>query len=67
MKQVKLTPWFNAATQKPVRRGWYDFHDGLWGGRVRAMWNGTYWTWTGGSRVEPYRCDKWRGILGDAT
>jgi hypothetical protein len=63
MKKQKLTPWFMAATHKPVRRGWYDFYDGLWGQHVRAMWSGTYWTWAEGSRIDPYPCDKWRGIL----
>jgi hypothetical protein len=63
MKKQKLTPWFSARTQPPVRVGWYDFYDCLWGQFVRAMWTGKYWVWEGGSRVNTYAYDKWRGIL----
>lgn len=61
----KLTPWFKATTQKPVRVGWYDFYDGLWGKHIRVMWNGKYWVLDNGNRITLYSCDKWRGIMRD--
>lgn len=65
---MKMTPWFSAKKQKPVRIGWYDVR---WAGSKEAWskrlyWNGKNWfirydstvisnfsTWTG---------DSWRGL-----
>lgn len=62
---VSLTPWFNAITQKPVRRGLYEFKDALWKQRLMVLWNGRAWTWLNKKPFSACNGDKWRGILGD--
>lgn len=65
MSKQKLTYWFKANKHNPVRKGWYDFYDGLWKEEKRAWWSGYVWLW-GPETYFPigsHENDKWRGIL----
>lgn len=60
MAKPKMTKWFNARTQPPVREGWYEFefHERLGSrGEIRRH----YWTgreWFNGA----YSDERWRGL-----
>lgn len=65
---MKLTPWFIANKQPPLRNGWYDI---LWAGSEtpwskRLYWNGKNWLIRPDATVESnfatWNGDKWRGL-----
>lgn len=65
---MKLTPWFDAQTQRPVRAGWYDY---AWVERPRRVqrlwWSGRGWGYTQHTIYALSVCDgdKWRGVMQD--
>lgn len=66
---MKLTPWFCAVTQPPVRPGWYDVR---YAGNRREHPARFWWTgqsWRDAPRGQwPFfgmEGDLWRGLLGD--
>lgn len=65
---MKVTPWFGASQQPPVRNGWYDVR---WSGAAKAWgkrlyWNGKDWRISEGiwfvSDFGNWRGDQWRGL-----
>ena len=67
---MKLTPWFNCCTEKPVRDGWYEVR--LWS---QIAWRGSdytaveKWEFTKGEWRKRgdwpgrFKKDQWRGVL----
>lgn len=62
----KRTPWFNAIKEPPVRIGWYEFYDSLWGAVFCMYWNGkNFCGAVGRSSASVYSGDKWRGLANE--
>lgn len=64
---LKLTPWFCAATQPPVRAGWYEYKFAPESQVHRRYFSEQEWHFFCSNRrgFKPYRGDRWRGVLKD--
>ena len=72
----KYTPWFDAITQKPVRKGVYQVkHRTLAASEMWALWDGECWRfakvfkdWASKEKspsvvmIDPTRKPQWRGL-----
>ena len=56
---MKVTPWFSAVTEPPVRVGYYEFKDALTGRIELTYWDGDEWCNIGAL----FEKDRWRGLL----
>lgn len=59
----KLTPWFNGATQPPMRKGWYNLRRKGEKEFEKAYWNGESWQSDTGCHFGYFGYLEWQGVL----
>jgi hypothetical protein len=63
MTTLYLTPWFNAKTDLPVRKGFYEFLGVFLAEPSLMYWDGESFHFSTGGKALILRGDQWRGVL----
>jgi len=67
LSDMQRTPWFSAATEPPVRAGYYEFNDALTGRITSVYWDGSQWLRKWDNRpFTLFGKDRWRGLVSPA-